>query len=53
MHMIGILNFTSKWPMCIATAQYKLVVTDSLVVSDSIQVVKVNSATVFVVNIRN
>ena len=51
--MNGILNFTSKQPMHIATAQCQLVATDSLVVSNSIQVVKVNLATVLAVKNRN
>ena len=39
--------------MHIATAQCQLVATDSLVVSDSIQVVNVNLATVLAVKNRN
>ena len=36
MHMNIILDFTSKWPLCIATSQCQLAATDSLVVSGSI-----------------
>ena len=39
--------------MHIAAAQCQLLVTDSLIVSDSIQVVKVNLVTVLAVKIRN
>ena len=53
MHVNDILNFTSKQPMCIATAQCQLVATDSLILSNSIQVVKVNSATALAVKSRN
>ena len=55
MHVNGIPNFTSKWPMRIATAhcQLQLLATDCLVIPDLIQVVKVNLATVLVVESRN
>ena len=53
MYVNGILNFTLKQPMYIATTQCQLAVTDSLVLSDLIQVVKVNSATALALKIIN